>query len=179
MKKLILVLVLLYTTVGFSQYDETYLFSLSFDPKLVVDGAYDYNDESVLDLRLNLMTRKRDVNEYGIFLEYSNLKPYGYFNGGFVYQRNILLISENVETLLGAEVGFIHRGFPSPTSNVFFSTSLNMEMRIYLFEHFGLSALYQYTYRGDLGVHYDDPNPFRLNVKVGIVYRITRAPRRR
>lgn len=198
MKKLILVLVLLYTTVGFSQGNwkeidyETYIFSLTFDGKLAFDEAYpdDGNPKTthdgvpVADIRFTAITRTKGKHEKGVYIELAQLTP-RYVSFGGLYNRNIPVIPEwkgmQFETLLGATAGLIHREFPGyETQKVYLTASANATLRVLFFDGaFGLEAVYQYTFRNDKRKYYNDPDFMTHNVYIGLTYQFDRKLRKR
>jgi len=214
MKKLILVLVLfVYTTVGFSQDSwkdidyETYIISFTFDAKLGFDEAYPDNGNPntthdgvpVSDIRLTVITRTKERNEIGVYIELAQLTP-RYFSFGGLYNRNIPVIPEwkgmQFETLLGGTAGLIHRQFEGnekleisdyDMQKLFLTASANATLRILFFDGtFGLETGYQLTFRNDLRKN-DIQNQrevkklheyLKSNVHIGLTYQFDRKLRK-
>ena len=111
MKKLILALVLLsvFANAQHSK-EQTQIIRLGINPKIVFDGPYDYSEHGEFSGTLSWVTRFKNKNEGGIYIEYTKLNP-DYYSGGFIFNKNIdVFYRDWIETYIGTEFLFIQRG---------------------------------------------------------------------
>jgi len=210
MKKsiLVLVLLLLYTTVVFSQLKknnyESYIFSLTFDANLAFNEAYpddgnlktSHDGVPVADIRFTAITRTNERHEKGVYIELAQLTP-RYFSFGGLYNVNISVIPDwkglQFETLLGATAGLIHRQFEGnkdipdyDVQKLFLTTSGNATLRVLFFDGtFGLETVFQLTFRNDLkqnDIQFSrelQKSYWKGNVAIGLTYQFDLELRKR
>ena len=119
---------------------ENYIFTAGIDPKLAINGAYDYDKSSVIDFTFAGITGIGN-NEYGLYIEYAKLEPY-YFSTGLLYNRKIDLIW-GVDTMLGGEVLLLQRGGEGD----FLSYGINATSRIYILDSLAVGLRFNYKRR--------------------------------
>lgn len=166
-----LYLLLLVCSFAYSQ--EKHIFTVGIDTKLAIAGAYDYDDTPVLDIFISAVSQV-NKNEIGIICEYAQLNPY-YWSFGFMYNRLIPIFNtDKIETLLGAEVIVIQRGFKPQVQNEFLAYGLNATTRIYLVDFLSINLKLNAKYRTDLAKHYNTSNPIKISGYASLSYIINR-----
>jgi len=142
MKKLTYILLLI-SFISFSQ--EKQIFKIGLDPKLAISGAYSYDKTPVLDATLTVLTQLENGNEWGINIEYANLKP-TYYHYGFIFNK-VITKGNTIETLLGVELLALFRDFKAPKTQLWLTSGINAECRFYVFRNSGIALRYNYKYR--------------------------------
>lgn len=160
MKRILTIIVLLIslnTTAQLGSFYEKYFFSASIDPKMLIDGAYNYDKTPKLDLIIELKVQK-DNYEGGIICEYSRLTP-EYFSMGFIYNRVIPIINhDRVETLTGIELIAIERRRHATQQSVWITGGINNEIRYNFSDSFSVGLVLNTKWRRDLvGMYGGDP----------------------
>ena len=88
--------------------DQLQVIRIGTNPKIALTGAYEY-DSSHLAITFDWVTKFGNGSEVGITAEYVKLDP-EFFAGGFQYNKPLIFTNrDGFETLLGAEILFIHR----------------------------------------------------------------------
>lgn len=165
MGKLLIILLL----VGFSiEAQEKYLFTVGFDPKLALNGAYE-DLNSTIDLIFSAQTGIGN-NYYGIQIEYADLEPY-YYSTGFIYDRYITSL-KSIEMFAGGELLYLQRGFRKKQSE-FIAYGINLTARKTVLDVFGISLRLNYKRRPDLIKTYNG-DKFKLSGYFEINYIINR-----
>ena len=159
------ILVGILLTISLATYSqEKQIISLSFDARLATQPVY--NNTPILDVRFSWVTSFESGNEYGIFVEYAKLDP-KYFDYGVMYNRK--LFGRELEGLIGAEASLIVREFEGyETQKVYISYGANGTLRYHFFDFFSLDMRVNAKYRTDLAKYYNDGNPMRYSVLLGI-----------
>ncbi len=165
MKKLVIMLVILTTLI--TQAQEKHIFTVGFDPKLALDGAYDYDDTPILDFYFSAVVQVKR-NEIGIVGEYANINPY-YWSFGFMYNR-LLIKTNRIDVLLGGEVIIIQRGFKPQVQNEFIAYGLNATTRFYIVDCLSVNLKLNAKYRTDLVKHYKTKDPIKISGFVSLSY---------
>ena len=168
MKRLVISLFILTMT---AQAQEKHIFTVGFDPRLALDGAYSYDDTPVLDFYFSAVVQVKR-NEIGVIGEYANLNPY-YWSFGFMYNR-LLIKTNRIDMLLGAELIIIQRGFKPQVQNEFIAYGLNATTRFYIVDCLSVNLKLNAKYRTDLSKHYNTTNPIKISGFVSLSYIITR-----
>ena len=170
-KELIIVIIIVLFCLFMSrvQAQERQIISIGIDPKLAIEGAYDYDNTPVAHIHFEWLT-SLEKWEGGIRVSYANLQPYKYFDMGFLYNRKINLFkTEAVETLIGAEIGLIVRDFPLyDTQKAYFDYGINTQMRFWLSSWFGFYVKGSLSPRNDLD-YYGSHQFAHFDGELGIV----------
>jgi len=164
--KIIIYILLIINTLAHSQ--EKYLFTVGFDPKLALNGAYE-DVNSTIDLIFSAQTGIGN-NYYGLQIEYADLEPY-YFSTGFIYDRYITSL-KSIEMFAGGELIYLQRGFRRKQSE-FIAYGINLTARKTLLGVFGISLRLNYKRRPDLIKTYNG-DKFKLSGYFEINYIINR-----
>ena len=161
------ILVGILLTINLATYSQQkQIISLSFDIKMATEGAYDYNNDPVFNGRFSWVTSFPSGNEYGIFVEYAKLDP-KYFDYGAMYNRK--LFGRELEGLIGAEVSLIVREFEGyETQKAYIAYGANGTLRYHFFDFFSLDMRVNAKYRTDLVKYYNDSDPMRYSVLLGM-----------
>lgn len=168
MKKLVIMLVILTTLI--TQAQEKHIFTVGFDPRLALDGAYSYDDTPVLDFYFSAVGQL-NKNEIGVVGEYAELNPY-YWSFGFMYNR-LLIKTNRIDMLLGCELIVIQRGFKPQVQNEFLAYGLNATTRFYVFDNLSINLKLNAKYRTDLAKHYNS-DPIKISGFISLSYIIER-----
>ena len=146
------------------------IISIGADAKLLVDGAYSYDDTPVLDGYFSWITQKDNGVELGLFVEYANLNPKFYsmgFSGG--YNFNLV---RRFDTVLNLEGGLIIRSFPLyDTQKAYMFMGANGIIRYWFFNWVSLDLRLNVKYRNDLAKYYNDSNPIRISGVTGFSFK--------
>ena len=156
--------------IGYSQKDNDFRVSLSYDPKMKALGPYDYSEEGEWNVMFKFAYRRKHM-EYSMFLE--GFDAISYSAAGLNVNYLILLrdkkdrfnrwefgVGPGIGTILRQELG---------VKTMFFE--LNGEIRYFFNNHLGAMLLGNLKYRSDLVKEYDEKEPWRLSSFLGLVYR--------
>lgn len=146
------------------------IISIGVDAKLLINGAYSYDDTPVLDGYFNWITQKDNGVEVGLFVEYANLNP-NFFAMGFSGGYNFNLV-RRFDTVLNLEGGLIVRSFENyDTQKVFLFMGVNGIVRFWIVDFISLDLRLNVKYRNDLAKHYNDSNPIRISGITGLSFK--------
>ena len=173
-KKITLVLslcfLIFFKMIGYSQKDNDFRVSLSFDPKMIIVGPYETSEKGEWDLLLRFAHRRKHF-EYTLF--YEGFKSISYSSAGIGV--NYLFLKKDaksrfnrLEMGLGPGFGVIVRKELDVRENYF---EFNGEFRYFFNKHLGLMFLGNFKYRNDLVARYDEDEPWRFSNFWGIIYR--------
>lgn len=170
MKRTILVLlVMLIITKLYPQDDKAFI-TLVADPKMLIEGPYDYNNETGLDITFKLSSPwNYNVNEAGIFL--NSFHSIRYYSYGFFYYFKIKMMDDKFNILIGPEARFIIRKWNEATVQ-YMSASGHASITYYFTDNLGLISGLDLVLRPDLSVYYNEKNAYRYNGFIGLKYRI-------
>ena len=147
------------------------IITLGVDPKLAIVGAYEDDPTPVAHIHFSWLT-SLEKWEAGTRVSYANLKPYAYFDMGFLYNRKIFVFNtEAVETLVGAELGLIVRQYPLyETQKIYLDYGINTEVRFWLSDWFGFYTKLSAGPRNDLD-YYGPHQLVHFDVETGVKFR--------
>ena len=146
------------------------IISLGADAKLLINGAYSYDDTPVLDGYFSWITQKENGIELGLFTEYANLNP-KFFSMGFSGGYNFDLINR-FDTVINLEGGLIVRDFDYyDTQKAYLFMGANGIIRYWFLDWLSLDARLNVKYRNDLAKYYNDSNPMRISGILGLSFK--------
>ncbi len=146
------------------------IISFSADVKLLIDGAYSYDDTPVLDGYFNIVTQREDNKEFGLFVEYANINP-KFFAMGLTGGYNFNLV-RRFDTVINLEGGLIVREFEGyETQKAYLFMGANGIIRYWFLDWLSLDAKLNVKYRNDLAKYYNDPKPIRISGILGLSFK--------
>lgn len=173
MKKLLLVILVMVSSYTYSQ--DYLLMSVGIDPKLAIDGAYEYDSSSVMDVQLKFGTRLGNGLEVGLQFEYADLKPY-YFSYGLFMNYVLSNRKKTILYSLGVEGIAIDRGYNKRMQELAMDNvlayGLNAEVRFRIVDDLFVGFILNETHRNDLKYMYGENKYFHTSGFIRFIYEI-------
>lgn len=167
---LFLLVLFLFSKISYSQEDNDFRVSLSFDPKMIIVGPYSHSEQGEWDLLLRFAYRNKHM-EYSLFAEAFKSISYGAAGVNINYLFYIKEAKNQFnrwEFGVGPGFGLIVRKELDLKENFI---EFNGEARYFFNNGLGVMLLGNLKYRSDLVVKYDEDEPWRLSSFVGLIYR--------